>query len=1187
MTDDQELMTEFVSESLQGLESIEKDLLALETDGGADQELVNRIFRAVHSIKGTGSYMGLENLVRLSHLAETVLDQVRSGQRVVTSDVTDAVLGAVDTLVEMLQSPDLGKSSFDQTSVNKLNVVLGNESTQNASVVVESDTKSAATSFGTDVGADEITYADVVSADDLELVQDFVVEGLQGLRDIEQDLLVLESDGGSDSALVNRIFRAIHTIKGNGGQLKLENLVRVSHLAEAILDRIRTGEMTPTSQVTDSILGAVDVLLNMLSTEALGTNFDTTAILAKLQAALDGSSGPKAKGDSASGDDLSIVTNAWNGRFFVYEIAVDLEKLHGAVDLKEGVVVGLSSVGKILHSTIPIAAIDKTTKGFCTLYFETVLETDLLTEHFHLDPASIKLLKLQKNKPGQASISEKPASVTPAAKAEVAKPPIAAKPPAAPVATPPAPIANVKSESSSSGPKVSAESKKAESAAATTKGSANDQTMRVPVHILHELLEWTGTMVMARNQLMNEFNFNGNTAFRTLSQAISGVHETVIETRMQTTGSLFERYRRVVRDLARQLDKEVALHIEGGELELDRSILESFADPLTHLIRNCMDHALETPAEREAAGKNRQGNVYLRSYIQSGEIILEVQDDGRGICATRVCEKAISKGVITKEEAASMTEHDKVMLIFRAGFSTKDQATDVSGRGVGMDVVRNNIESVGGMIDVQTKVGEGSTFAAILPLAKALVSSSLTKALVVELNNEQFAIPETAISEIIRYDARAKASIVQVDGQKVFQLRDNLVAIVDLSDALSLNQDSSKESAKAEFDSTSTNLNSEVSNAPDVESCLVVFQYRKYLFGAVVNSVIGVQEIIVRSTPKLIQNCAVYSGHTVLGTGAVALILDINGLVQRLNLRFTESSSLEAAQQANLNNSLSNPSTKQRVSQKMLVFSYAANEYFAIPLELVAIIERIISDDLRMIGQKEFCQLKQETISVMRLDNFLPINKFDSTSNDCCLIRAAAVSYPIGILTGPDVSIVEVDDTFETRLNDSKGILGTFLHQDRLIMLLDIYSVFEQHAPDKMSLVPIKTSRARILIAEDSLFFRRLITQYVKCEDWEVEIFNDGLEAWEMLQQEPTRYQLIISDINMPRMDGFEFATNVRADRRYDHIPMVALTTLSDEHFREKGLALGFDRYVIKIDKHQIRQTVAECLNIKRQVNKK
>ena len=653
-------------------------------------------------------------------------------------------------------------------------------------------------------------------------------------------------------------------------------------------------------------------------------------------------------------------------------------------------------------------------------------------------------------------------------------------------------------------------------------------------------------------------------------KTISGVHETVIETRMQSTGSLFDRYRRVVRDLARQLGKEVALHIEGGDLELDRTILESFADPLTHLIRNCMDHALETPTEREATGKNRQGNVYLRSYIQSGEIILEVEDDGRGISAERVCEKAVSKGVITAEHASRLSEKEKVLLIFQAGFSTKDQATDVSGRGVGMDVVRNNIENVGGSIDVQTRVGQGSTFSAILPLAKALVSSSLTKALIVDLHGEQFAIPETAVSEIIRFDARTAAKITRVDGQNVFQLRDKLIAVVNLEEALRLAADEQS---------------SEVNTSPhrDNSCCLVVFQYRKDRFGAIVDNVVGIQEIIVRSTPKLLQNCAVYSGHTVLGTGRVSLILDINGLVQKLDLSFGEASlKLKTIASPAENNGNTIAVTKKCTSQKMLVFSYAENEYFAIPLELVAIIERIGPSDLRMVGEKEFCQLKQETISVMRLDKFLPIGKFTEDRNDFCLIRAAAVRFPIGILTGPDVCVIDVDDTFETRINDAKGILGTFLHQNRLVMLLDLYSVFEKHAPDMIRLGEIETSRARILVAEDSLFFRRLIEQYIRCDDWEVEIVNDGIEAWEKLQNETGRYQLIISDINMPRMDGFELATRVREDRRFDMVPMVALTTLSDDHFREKGLNLGFDRYVVKIDKHQVRQTVAECLKIKR-----
>lgn len=1170
---DQDLLAEFVTESLQGLQSIEHDLLTLESDGGSDRELVNRIFRAVHSIKGTGSYMGLDNLVRLSHLAETLLDQVRSGQREASSDVTDAILAAVDTLMEMLSSDDVGVGVSSDEARGKLERVLAAGNGEASAAVSKASSKKDTASGGSKTAAvgpkGPLHYSQFISGDDLELVPDFINEGLQGLRDVEQDLLSLESDGGSDKELVNRIFRAVHTIKGNGSHLKLENLIRVSHLAETLLDRVRCGTQDVDAKVTDSVLAAVDTLVSMLQSPCLGAGIDPSAVLAKLQTALDPDSDQAVSMSSPAdlGEDAyEQVRAAWNGKSFVFCISADLEKLHTAVDIKEGVVAGLSSVGKILYSSIGTQAIDTTAKGDFVFCFETVIEADILAEHFHLDRKQMYALDLKlpwSSIPKSANKTNSSTAAAPTNAATKNTPPKAQSEvvPAKPQTSGGGHVEGGKNES--------AQPKKTE-AGTTASKNVPDQTMRVPVHILHELLDWTGTMVMARNQLMHEYNFTGNSAFRTLSQAISGVHETVIETRMQTTGSLFDRYRRVVRDLARQLGKEVALHIEGGDLELDRTILESFADPLTHLIRNCMDHALETPAEREASGKNRQGNVYLRSYIQSGEIILEVEDDGRGISAERVCEKAVSKGVITPEQAARLSEKEKVLLIFQPGFSTKDQATDVSGRGVGMDVVRNNIENVGGTIDVQTRVGQGSTFSAILPLAKALVSSSLTKALIVDLQGEQFAIPETAVSEIIRFDARTAAKITRVDGQDVYQLRDKLIAVVNLEQALRL-------------DGNEQNLEDCCQTQRDTSCCLVVFQYRKDLFGAIVDNVVGIQEIIVRSTPKLLQNCAVYSGHTVLGTGRVSLILDINGLVQKLDLTFSEASlKLKTNASPAENNGNMVATTRKRTSQKMLVFSYADNEYFAIPLELVAIIERIGPNDLRMVGEKEYCQLKQETISVMRLDNFLPIGKFNNDRTDFCLVRAAAVKFPIGILTGPDVSVIDVDDTFETRIKDEKGILGTFLHQDRLVMLLDLYSVFEKHAPDMVRLGEIETGRARILVAEDSLFFRRLVEQYIRCDNWEVEIVNDGLEAWEKLQNEPGRYQLIISDINMPRMDGFELATRVREDRRFDTVPMVALTTLSDDHFREKGLSLGFDRYVVKIDKHQVRQTVAECLKIKR-----
>ena len=1192
---DNELLTEFVSESLEGLASIEQDLLALESDGGSDTSLVNRIFRAVHSIKGTGSYLGLEHLVRLSHLAETLLEEIRCGQREATPEVTDAILAAIDGLVGMLNTPDYGAEYNTDEPMGKLNRALGIETSN--------DTPQAASSTATK--AEPLVNVEPVAEEhDAELIADFVSEGIRGLEEVESDLLTLETDGSTDSELVNRIFRAVHTIKGNASYLKLENLVGVAHRAETLLDHIRDGSMPANAVNTDAVLAAVDVLKGMLNTKDLGASFDSSATLAKLDAALSGdtpSTGDSSVSDAGSeisenvlsASDIATIQKNFNDKGSAYRIHLDLAKIQQAVDVKEGVVVAFSSVGRILHASLPLDEIDRKPSGECTLFLESVLEADMLSDHFNLAPNAVERIdvsKLASTSSAGGAPSKKttakptsakpqtatPQTATPQTETQPASPkPTATSQPSKPKTEVKIPAAKTQPAAQDSHSADNSVGKAAEKEQASKAGT--DQSMRVPVHILHKLLEWTGTMVMARNQLMNEYDFSGSTAFRTLSQSISGVHETVIETRMQTTGSLFERYRRVVRDLSRQLGKEVALHIEGGDLELDRTILESFADPLTHLIRNSLDHALETTAEREAAGKNRQGNVYLKSYVHSGEIILAVEDDGRGISADRVCEKAVSKGVISQDTANGLTEHQKVMLIFQPGFSTKDQATDVSGRGVGMDVVRNNIEAVGGTIDVQTKVGSGTTFSAILPLAKALVSSSLTKALIVDIQFERFAIPETAVSEIIQYDEKAKRNILRVDGENVYQLREELVALVDLREALGLTP-----LGLTPLNGTESKQDVEKS---DENACLVILQYRKHLFGAIVDNVLGIQEIIVRGTPKLLQNCSVFTGHTVLGTGRASLILDINGLVTKLKLNFSDKRS-----KAKTTAKPSTPnakSSKTTATQRMVLFSYADSEYFAIPLELVAIVERIALDSIRTVGTKEYVQIKNETISVMRLDKFLAISPFNESRNDCCLIRPAAVSYPLGILTGSDVSVIEVDDAFESRMGDDKGIVGTFLYNDKLVMLLDVFSVFEKHAPDKLITQEIQTGSAKILAAEDSLFFRKLIAQYMQHEEWTVEIVNDGQEAWERLQAEPSRFNLVISDINMPRMDGFQLAAKIREDRRFDMLPLVALTTLSDDHFREKGLSIGFDRYVVKIDKNQVRATVAECLKIRRSPTKR
>jgi two-component system, chemotaxis family, sensor kinase CheA len=1177
---DPELLSEFVSESLRGLQSVEQDLLILEEDGGSDVELVNRIFRAVHSIKGSGSFLRLENLVTVSHQAETLLDDIRAGRRGASADVTDAVLGAIDALVAMLEEPDQGANHDCTPILGQLSRVLETPVVPTQEAI--SSTASSSDSKSTPAPVELLHLpSEIFEERDPELLSQFIQESLKGLEDIEQDLLALETDGGTDRELVNRIFRAIHSIKGAASFLRLNNLVSITHRAETVLDRVRSGMMEVTAAVTDATLAVVDAVVLMLRSPDYGESHDCAPIREKLDGIIDGNGHLKAT-EIIRPEDRQVL-QAITDRFHpIYKLELELSHLHEAIDIKEGVIAGLSSVGKVRHASIPIAAIDTTLSGPCTIFFETMLGADILSHHLHIDERCITPVDLSTVDQTPSVEKSKANAVPPVATAKSPEKPTPtpnAKPIAAPAPSPipAAPLSASKElpvDASSQGG--SAHKSKGQRLEQGNARTADEQTMRVPARILHELLEWTGNMVMARNQLLNEYDFRNSNAFRTLSQAITGVHETVIETRMQTTGSLFDRYRRVVRDLSRQLSKEVAFHIEGGDLELDRTILESFADPLTHLVRNCIDHAIETPDERLKNGKNRQGNVYLRSYVQSGEIILEVEDDGRGISASHVCSKAIEKGLITAAQAADMTDEQKVMLIFAAGFSTKDQATDVSGRGVGMDVVRNNIESVGGTIDIKTRVNEGSTFAARLPLAKALVSSSLTSALVIEIGNECLAIPETAISEIIHYDQRTMVFVRQVDGRCVYQHRDKLVALIDLRKPLGLDEDDSLGKGKKE------KATSQPNGAPPVRSkrsCLVIIQFRDQLFGTVVDEVVGMQEIIVRSNPQLIQDCTVYSGHTVLGNGRIALILDINGIVNKMALKFPNQSDRGAREGGSLTRS--EPNVKA-TTQKMLIFNNADSEYFAIPIELVAFIERIQQSDLKLVGTREFCQLKAETLSIVRLESFLPVTPLNRLSNDMCLIRPAAVEHPIGVITGLDLHVVDVAETYETRLDDVSGILGTFYFNEKLVMLIDLFCVLEKHAPEKLKQTDDSTQHARILIAEDSLFFRKLIAQYIQRDEWEVEIVNDGMEAYERLMNEPNRFNLLISDINMPRMDGFELAKKVREDKRFDSLPMVALTTMSDEYFREKGIRLGFDRYVIKIDKREVRATVTECLKIKR-----
>jgi two-component system chemotaxis sensor kinase CheA len=708
-----------------------------------------------------------------------------------------------------------------------------------------------------------------------------------------------------------------------------------------------------------------------------------------------------------------------------------------------------------------------------------------------------------------------------------------------------------------------------------------EATMRVPVRFLDDLLRHTGTMVMARNQLLTRHQFGDDVAFATLSRCIAEVHKSVVQSRMVPVSELFDRFFRVVRDLAKRLGKEVELQIDGAEIELDRTILESFADPMTHLVRNALDHAIETPAERAAAGKHRTGRLVLRAYQQSGEIIIEVEDDGRGIDPELVRRKAVEKGLLDPAKAAQLNRQACIELIMLPGFSTRSEATDLSGRGVDMDVVKTNIERIGGTIGIHTEPGTGTVFAFRLPMTQAIVSSSLISALVVVVGDQRYAIPESAVNEIIRIDPQDPADrITGLEGKDVYQLRNKVLSIIHLEDAFGEPRtfvhprtgEVLPDRRVRVVDRRQTQDPAETARWAGRRSgqerrrtrqTLVVVEFRRSLFGLMVDRVQGIEEIVVRPTPALVKGAAAFAGHTVLGDGRVVLMLDLPGVVARMGLRFAEHEHEQAKRPRAL-----------RTGQQMVMFESAKGEHFAIPLMMISLIEKIPAKDIRRIGSREFYQLKQETIPLLRLDRHLDVSPLPETG-DYHLLLPAHVHHPIGILAGADLRIIDVAERFDGRVEHKNGLVGTFLHQDVLVMLIDIYGLFAAAAPDHYSEQDRELGGpARILLAEDTLFFCKLMQQYLKHPGVELTVVYDGQQAWDLLNRKRERFDLILSDIEMPNMNGFDLVRNIKGHPELRQTPVIALTSLSDEESRRRGMKAGFDEYAVKIDKDTLLDLV-------------
>jgi two-component system chemotaxis sensor kinase CheA len=545
--------------------------------------------------------------------------------------------------------------------------------------------------------------------------------------------------------------------------------------------------------------------------------------------------------------------------------------------------------------------------------------------------------------------------------------------------------------------------------------NAPAETVRIDVHLLDRLMDLAGELVLTRNQVREIQLGADNAALSTASQRLNlvttGLQEGIMLMRMQPVEYLFGKFPRMVRDIAKQCGKLARVELSGNDAELDRTLLEAIKDPLTHLIRNAVDHGIEPPEARLAKGKAAEGVVCVRAVHQSGHVSIEISDDGAGIPLDRVRDKAIAKGLLSQERANQLSPSECANLIFLPGLSTANAVTNVSGRGVGMDVVKTNVERLGGTVEVETELGKGSSFRLKLPLTLAIIP-----ALIVESAGERYAIPQVHLQELVLLD-RSKQKLETVYDAPVFRLRDRLLPIVFLGECL----------AQAN--------RSECSLRP--KSHLAVLQVNGLLFGLAVDRVIDQQEIVVKPLSALLQNIPLYSACTILGDGRVVLILDAAGIAQRSHLTTTQAGAytVDAARDP-----------QQRANgpvSSFLLISEGTGPRLALPLEGVTRLETVPRSHIEQSGESEVLQYQGEIIPLHRLGALLPVPRAESTDaagqplDYANVVIVANGRGSVGIMVSDVIDVVDLESIPQNPVNTA-GVLGSMVVNDRVTDVLSI-----------------------------------------------------------------------------------------------------------------------------------------------------
>lgn len=1039
----------------------------------------------------------------------------------------------------------------------------------------------------------------------------YLEESNEYLSDIENDLLSIEQDGENiDEELVNKVFRAAHTVKGGAGFFNLKNIKKLGHKIENILDMIRSRQMVPTSEIINILLISFDRLRELLNDAERSNDADISEMLTSLSVLLKSSVEEEEKKESLDEfveikhpvtgfpvikipafDYNQTITNG----SYIYLIEIDLIhdlqfKGKNPLDLHRDML-GTGIMEEIITDFSYVGTLDDSDINQIPMYvlFSTVINPEKIFKLFELDESQIHVIYTPETEPVKSA--EK---VQPESKPEIAVPTIKESREEEEEEE----LMSVDEEEDEG--EVAIKESTKQSSEKSKDATAASSSLRVKVELLEQLMTLAGELVLSRNELNEAISSKDNkrltSSGQRISQVTSEIQEAIMMTRLQNVGSVFNKFPRIVRDMSLKMNKEINLKIFGKEVELDKTIIEGLNDPLTHMVRNSIDHGIESPNIRNKSKKPRIGEIVLKAYHEAGQVIIEISDDGKGLNPDKIANKAIKNGIITKDEAANMGQKEKMNLIFQPGLSTAEKVTDVSGRGVGMDVVKSKLDELGGVIDIDSTIGKGSTFRIKLPLTLAIIPS-----LLVESEGERFAIPQLNIEELINIPAKEIQSRVEKIGYaEVLDLRGDLIPLIQLTEALGIPRtytdtqtgevrsdrrqslsDRRKKShsdviiEEKELDELRASEEKDRRNSITNDINVVIVSAGLYKYGLVVGDLDDNLEIVVKPLGKHINACKEYAGATIMGDGRVALIIDVAGIADAQDIQ-----SISRSVQKQDDTSVSD--VEQDI-HSYLLFRSSREEYCAMPMQLVARVEHIKASQLEYLSGKRIIQYRGKSLPVVALQD---VSECQELEDDLPLSVIVTDIYDqeIGLLAVRPIDSMEIDLEIDKKTLRQKGVLGSAIINDKTTLILDIFEIIEstfkdiaEHhkVDDKHSESPL------ILLAEDSSFFRNQMQKFIKDSGYRVMEAEDGQFAWEALLDSDEKPSLIVTDIEMPRMSGYDLATNAKADSRFSDIPIIAVTSLAGDSNVQRGFESGIDEYHVKLDKDKLLKSIKKLIPVK------